>query len=188
MSERQRAKFSLLSIVRAVLADTTSPDLAALTDEVLQRIRKVDQRAALEEALPGVIRSQMVLDAPPYDPPGSTTEAEQDIAQLRLSTEQRSEREFDGTWGRVAKMRDWLEALHNTSMLGVDERKFFRNFTADDCFAAAERRYASAARTRARADQLTRTGELIKLYDVQELHELPDAVQRAELSKLREAS
>ncbi len=188
MTDRQRPKFSLHRLVDAVLAEAISPEPATVADEVLRRIRKVDQRAALVEALPALVRSQMLFDAPPYEPPGDPALTDQLPDRQSVFGASSERREFDGSWGRAAAMRDWLETLHATSMLGAKERKFLRNFTAEDCYAAAQRRYDSAARMKARADQLSRTGSLIEQYGVEELHELPDAVQRAELRTLREAS
>lgn len=169
------SNFSLRALIREV-ADTSSlTNDDELAKEVLSRIDKVDERAALEQAMPLVIQRFLSRDHRPLTFPRPQTPSG-DHSEAATHTHGVAEGPTPFRSRKVRSIRSaWQQQLNARVNVGHKSRKFFGDCTAADlAFLAKHRRELAAANatTAAYLEALTR---LMGEYEVETVREIPES-------------
>lgn len=163
--------FNLDAIIRAALAESDAADPHVLAKDVLSRVAKRDLHAALEQALPHMLRQQFGRSgsfATPTQTPGDHSLL--DSQRLAVAGPHRSR--------KVAGIREaWRDLLRQRVAVG-DGYKLLAECGIADLEHAASTREDHARRTMARAGQLRHLADLLTEYAVETVAELPEATLR----------
>lgn len=152
-------EFNLRALVRDVLESSTLADPTDVANEVMRRIPKSSQRAALVQALRAFVR--------------------QVISEQRMSiriTDGQPTLPVVGS-AKVAARREWAQALR-LRVAGLDGWKSLADCTYADLLHAAKERREQARRNSAKARQYELLASLLTEHSADRVRDLPQDVLR----------
>lgn len=177
--------FDLHSLVKEVCDSSPLTNDADLTKEILSKIDKADEHAALEQALlvyvrRFVSRDHRPLAAPQFiTPKSSTADQVHDDTHLEVvgggavPFRSRKVKSIRTAW------QIWQDQLKARVNVAYGERKFFGDCTLDDLAYMAKQRREHAARNIAAAEYTERIAALMVQFGVKSVRDLPEsAVQQ----------
>lgn len=155
----------LAAVVREVVESSDETDPAALAKLVSEKIADEDTRAALDQALPVLVKREFRRYAEPWTVHAGGQPAEEEQPRGGRPSP------------RVQRIRErWL----SDRIAGLDGYKRLGDCTIDDLEHAAAEREAHANATLARAGQLRALAALLAEHQVATVRDLPgDALARA---------
>jgi hypothetical protein len=160
--------FNLRALVHEVADNSTIADPELLAKEVASRIGKNHVRAALEQALPTLVRAMMTR-TPLISPGGHGPDDTHMRTAAGGSVPNRSR--------KVQEIRSaWAAQLRERICVGPKSYKFFGDCTFDDLTAAASVREAHAQQNAQAAFRLHTVADLLRRNGVAMVRELPDSI------------
>lgn len=157
--------FDLSALVREVANGSVSPHPEAIAKEVLSRIARGQEHAALEQSLIGYVRQCV-----------SRTRAHIPVQHSSGPPKPNS------SWKVTGIREAWRKALRTSINVGPQSYKFLADCTADDLTYAEQNRRAHAARNVAAAEEFAGLRGLLVQHGVATVAELPEPVLAATLA------
>lgn len=165
-------EFNLRALIREVADSSTIAEPELLAREVSRRVGRNDVYAALDQALPTLVRA--MLTRTPLMLPGGQAGSENQ-SNIAAGVPNRS-RKVQG----IRSM--WAAQLRERICVGPKTYKFFGDCTFEDLTTAAATREEHARQNAQSAFRLHSLADLVRRHGVKTVRELPDSILNDALS------
>ena len=166
-------RFDLRALVREVFRTSQLTNDDELAKEVLSKIDKGDERDALEQAIPYVVRTMVSRDQRPLAIPHPTPPGDQTTNDTQALPVAGSPKPFRSRRIHL-KRSHWEQQLRARVNVGHKARKFFGDCTREDLAFLTKHRQELAAANLATAKYLEALSRLMDELRVEFVRDLPE--------------